>query len=1245
MTFLHKLAKRLALIGATPALVVSFLGSCTEGTASEYLGPDPHKPSSTSTYIGLSIYPNDPQLVLGDSIKLQARGWLPSGLSTPAAVTWSGNGATVSSDGWFRATSLGVFRVRAAALAAAGLLDEVVITVSTSGGIARLDVTPNSPSLPAGTSQQFTAVALMKDGTRSTPSGVTWTAEGGQIDKNGVFKANGGQGGYKVKANVDSTVQAETTGEVAPAVLTQLILDGPRSMLEPDELIQFSVSATWSDGSHTLPELTFSATGGSITSGGLYQAGGTPGDYQVSVAGGGQADTVHMTILAGVRGLRVAPLTAVLALGATQQLQAYASRSDGSETPVPVQWTAQGGSITSSGSYTAGNVAGSYAIVGTLTTSAGQVYKDTAHFQVGSSAATLTTLAVRSDTSLRVGATAQFTVVGSWSDGSSTVPSVTWSATGGSITENGLYTAPSEPGTHKISAKDKNGTKADTAVVQVLAVQTTQVTGFTISPQTTILSVGQTRQFSATLSWSDGQVHPVDISWVSAGGTITQNGFYTAGQLAGTFLIVATCSCGVADTASVSIPAGTSAPVTLTQVVVSPSTAQVAPGGSRQFSVSGVWSDGSTAKPAVTYLAEGGTISSTGLFVAANTPGSYKVIATQSGGGPADTAMVTVGSVTAPATLTQLTLTPATVSLATGATKQFAVSGTWSDGSSVPPSATYTATGGTVTSAGLYTAGSTAGTYRVIAVQAGGTLADTGSITVTAPAVPPPPSSVVMPELPRTYLNTAYQQPSGTIRRVAAGGNLQTAINGAQCGDRILLAAGATFTGAFTLPNKSCTTWIEISTETTLPPEGSRVTPATAQNYARILTPGLNQPALIAAAGAGYYRIMGVQFGVVSTVTTLGAIVEFHANSPSSLAQLPHDIVLDRVVITGNDNLHVRRCLLLNAVRSAVVDSYLAGCHYKNADAQAVLFWDTPGPIKVANNYLEGSGENLMIGGADPSLSGVVPSDIEITRNHFFKPLAWKASGAWTVKNLLELKLGKRVLIEGNLFENNWADGQVGFAIVIKSVNQSNTAPWSETSNVMIRNNLIRNSAHGIDISAHPEPYPVIPLTRVALVNNLLYALGATASFVGQDARGIMTDGGTADMTILNNTVVGSTAHALLLHGAKAGGTLSMRNNIVQTWIKSADGAGWGRYALDGHLTAWEVLGNAFVIGFSNVISEHPLNNQYPLNMGAVGFLDLAGMDYRLSASSTLKGRGTDGRDPGADIDAVMAATSGVIVP
>ncbi len=36
----------------------------------------------------------------------------------------------------------------------------------------------------------------------------------------------------------------------------------------------------------------------------------------------------------------------------------------------------------------------------------------------------------------------------------------------------------------------------------------------------------------------------------------------------------------------------------------------------------------------------------------------------------------------------------------------------------------------------------------------------------------------------------------------------------------------------------------------------------------------------------------------------------------------------------------------------------------------------------------------------------------------------------WVVKNLLELKNARNVVIDGNLFEHNWADDQNGFAIL-----------------------------------------------------------------------------------------------------------------------------------------------------------------------------------------------------------------------
>src|SRR5206468_9364762 len=48
------------------------------------------------------------------------------------------------------------------------------------------------------------------------------------------------------------------------------------------------------------------------------------------------------------------------------------------------------------------------------------------------------------------------------------------------------------------------------------------------------------------------------------------------------------------------------------------------------------------------------------------------------------------------------------------------------------PAVTYSVTGGTITSGGLYTAGSTAGTFRVIAAQTGATLADTSVVSITS---------------------------------------------------------------------------------------------------------------------------------------------------------------------------------------------------------------------------------------------------------------------------------------------------------------------------------------------------------------------------------------------------------------------------------------------------------------------------------------------------------------------------------
>src|SRR5258708_34097386 len=87
-------------------------------------------------------------------------------------------------------------------------------------------------------------------------------------------------------------------------------------------------------------------------------------------------------------------------------------------------------------------------------------------------------------------------------------------------------------------------------------------------------------------------------------------------------------------------------------------------------------------------------------------------------------------------------------------------------------------------------------------------------------------------ELPRVYLSTALTNTPapGKVTQVNAGGDFQAALNNASCGDTSQLQAGATFSGVFKFPSKSCDDahWIIVRTnapDSSLTPEGTRITP------------------------------------------------------------------------------------------------------------------------------------------------------------------------------------------------------------------------------------------------------------------------------------------------------------------------------------------------------------------------------------------------------------------------------------
>jgi Putative Ig domain len=749
------------------------------------------------------------------------------------------------------------------------------------------------------------------------------------------------------------------------------------------------------------------------------------------------------------------------------------------------------------------------------------------------------------------------------------------------------------------------------------------------------------------------------------------------------------CVCALLLAAGCNLVSLLSNPGAQVQVAVSPASVTLGPGTQQQFSAT----VRGTSNSAVIWRASAGSITSTGDYTAPTSTTTSQIMVTATS--VADPAQSVSSAVTleVPGKLVISTSSLNSAYSNTNYSASLSASGgtppyTWSIAAGSLPSgiALLLSSGvleGTTSTPGQYT----------FTVKVTDTALNTATQALTLAVTQQQTSGTYdgPAELPRVYLSTALADTPapGSITTVSAGGDLQSALNNAACGDTIELQAGAVFAaGQYTFPAKACDDqhWVIVRTTTpdsSLPAEGTRMTPCYAgvaslpgrptfscsspqKLLATLSYPGTGDGPVLFADGANHYRLLGLEI-TRSPNDGMPVTALISRAKGASITQ----IVLDRLYVHGSPTDETTRGVDLSGATSmAVQDSYISEFHCvvngSCTDSQAVSggVGDQPmGPYKIDDNFLEASGENILFGGDEATQ---IPADIEIRFNHLFKPMFWMPgqpgyrAPAFVVKNHFELKNAERVLFDSNLLEDVWGGfTQHGYSVLLTPKNQFNNCPSCAVTDVTIRYARMSHMGGGLvfgnslsdsgGLPAAGERYSVHDIIADD-INGQKYTGNGTFAQVGTIPKPLLAEVDINHITAFPDNVmfnVGAPDTVTI-----AGFTFANSISVAGQFPMTSTGAG-GTENCAYYQVPVKIVSACFSdpTFSANAILASPLPASYwpagnffytTANIGFVNYHNGNGGDYHLLPSSSAIGKASDGTNLGANVDAVLQAISTV---
>ncbi len=686
--------------------------------------------AASPTLTSLAVTAAASSVSAGQTTQLAASGTYSDGSSKDltASAVWSSSDttiATVSTSDLLTGVKAGMATITATSGSVTG---NVSITVAASV-LTSLTLTPNPVSAPAGTTVQLAASGTYSDqSTEDLTSTVSWTsADPGiaTISQSGSLTAVAP--GTTSITVVSGALNASVPVTVGAPVLSRIVLSPATATVPAGVSQSFVAYGYFSDGSSqdVSAQATWVSSDPTVaTTAAALATGNKAGAVTITASLDQVVGTASLTVAAAaLQQVDIAPDLPIIDIGADLQFAATGTFSDGSTGVVSAAWASAQPTVATVDA-TSGMAKGIAAGISTITATVGAV-TDTTTLTVNPAA--LASIAVTpANPSLAAGTTQQFVATATFTDGSTQVlGAAAWSSDQPSVLTvdpaTGLATAVAA-GVAQVSAT--SGTVSGVTTVMVTAVT---LQSLAITPATASMGIGGTLQFTATGTFSDNSTQDLTsaVTWSSSVGQvaiIAASGMAT-GLAQGTTNIVASYG-SVSASAVLTITSAT-----LQSIDVQPNSPVMVPRSRLQLHAIGTFTDGTTHElVGVTWSSTKprfASVNGSGM-VRSKKPGAATVKATL--GSVSGTEVVTVTG----ATLSLLTMVPATATVSAGSTQKFAAMGTLSDGTTTDMSlavrwTTSDFTTATVTSAGIAT-GVKPGTVTVTATY--GSTAATATLTV-----------------------------------------------------------------------------------------------------------------------------------------------------------------------------------------------------------------------------------------------------------------------------------------------------------------------------------------------------------------------------------------------------------------------------------------------------------------------------------------------------------------------------------